>query len=418
MAMALVCMACHNNQDQVTSVADYDNHLNSEKIKTTSKFFELWNKKIKPDSLQLLSFGNVASEYSRYFKGTGNIKFLKKAEKALDKAVEIANINKEGYLRALARNYIAQHRFREALELAEMARQLEGGLKDTQSLLFDVHMELGNYAKAEAYLDSIHNPSEFGYLIRVAKWNDYKGDLDTTIRFMEKALAKAESSRNKKLMLWSYSNIADYYGHAGRISDSYQHYLKTLALDPNNAYAKKGIAWIVYSHEKNGKEAMRILDAITENYQSPDYYLLKAEIADFMGDAKRAVKNREQYRKSVMDKNYGNMYNAYTIDFALEHTKQTNRALNLALAEVENRPTPESYHLLANTYLNMGKPEKALGIVQEHIAGKTFEPAILLSVAEIYKANGLVDQVQTLKQELEDSLYELGPIVGEKIALL
>ena len=69
--------------------------------------------------------------------------------------------------------------------------------------------------------------------------NDHNGDLDTTIRFMEKARDKAEASKNNGLMLWAYTNLADYYGHAGRIEDSYDHYLKTLRIDPENAYAKK-----------------------------------------------------------------------------------------------------------------------------------------------------------------------------------
>ncbi|MDO1498919.1 hypothetical protein Q2T40_00610 [Winogradskyella maritima] len=141
---------------------------------------------------------------------------------------------------------------------------------------------MGNYDTARAQLDSIKDMTDFGYLIRLAKWNDYKGDLDATIRFMEKAMKKVETAKNESLKLWSYTNLADYYGHAGRIKDSYNHYLKALEIDPGNAYAKKGIAWIVFSHENRPKGAMRILDSVTKNYKSPDYYLLKAEIAGYM----------------------------------------------------------------------------------------------------------------------------------------
>ena len=214
--------------DFVSNPEDYNKYLIAETIPATSKHFELWNSKIKPDSTQLLSFSNVAGEYNSFFKKTGNIEYLKKAEQVLLKAVEIANINKASYRRALARNYISQHRFKEALLLTKEAEEIRGGKKETQSLFFDVYMELGNYTKAEKYLDSIKNMSDFGYLIRIAKWNDYKGDLDITIKYMEKAMKKAESSKNKTLLLWSYSNIADYYGHAGRIKDSYRYYLKNI----------------------------------------------------------------------------------------------------------------------------------------------------------------------------------------------
>jgi Tfp pilus assembly protein PilF len=417
----LFLVSCgHKNADFVTNTNDYEAYLVSDTPETTSKYYELWNSKIKPDSIQLLSFANVAGEYSRFFKKTGDIKYLKKAEHALVKAVEIANINKAAYRRGLARNYISQHRFNEALELAEDAAEIGGGKKDTQSLLFDVHMELGNYAKAEQYLDSIKNMSDFGYLIRIAKWNDYKGNLDTTINFMEKAMERAESSKNKTLLVWSYSNIADYYGHAGRIKDSYNHYLKTLELDPQNAYAKKGIAWIVFSHEKNGKEALRILDAVTESYNAPDYYLFKAEIAEFMNDKHGVSSNLEKYYNSIQTNSYayGDMYNAYQVEFYLNHTQEYEKALNLALKEVINRPTPETYSLLAHTYYKMGKKEAALELVETQIIGKTFEPAILYQVAEIYKANYQFDKVRALKTELIGATYELGPASPKEISQL
>jgi tetratricopeptide (TPR) repeat protein len=409
--------SCNSNEKFKTNPKDYNNYLEQQSSKTTSKYFELWNSKITSDSTQLMSFANVASEYNRYFKNTGEISYLKKAEQALDKAVEIANINKASYYRALARNYISQHRFREALQMANLALENKTGLTKSQALLFDVHMELGNYTEAHRYLEHIKNMSDFGYLIRVAKWSDFKGDLDTTIKFMEKALTKAESSKNKNLLLWSYTNLADYYGHAGRIEDSYSHYLKALSIDPKNAYAKKGIAWIVFSFEKNSEEALRIMNAVTNTNESPDYFLLKAEIADYMGNEQSKEANLDRFVMSLDNPDYGAMYNTYSVDFYIEK-QDYDKALNLAFTETKERPTPESHNLLAYIYLKKGDYKKALNIVEEHIIGKTFEPAILLNVAHIYKANEKFEKVETLKRELADATYELGPASIDEIRSL
>ncbi len=398
-----------------TDKEDYDRFLASAPVKPTSKYFKLWNDKIKSDSTQLLSLGNVAGEYSRFFKATGDIQYLKDAEQSLKKAVEIAAVGKSGYLRALARNYISQHRFKEALVLAKEARALGSGEKETQRLLFDLHMELGNYDLANQYLDSIQNMSDFGYLIRVAKWNDHKGDLDTAIQFMEKATAKAVSSKNKSLLLWSYTNLADFYGHAGRIEDSYKLYLRALQIDPQNAYAKKGIAWIVYSYERNGEEALRILDAIMEKNKSPEYYLLKAEVASFLNNDILRVQALDDYYKVVAsNKNYGDMYNAYNVDFLLSMEVE-QKAFELAQEEVLNRPTPESYGLFAYSLLQLGEKQKAMQVIEEHVVNATYEPAILQQAAEIYKANGKKDRVSELKKELLAATYELGPIKEAQI---
>jgi pentatricopeptide repeat protein len=360
----------------------------------------------------------VAGEYTRFFEETGNIQHLKQAEKSLAKALEIAAVNRSSYLRALSRNYIAQHRFKEALPLAMSAREFGSGKKESQSLLFDIHMELGNFQLAERYLDSIKNMSDFGYLIRVAKWNDHKGDLETTIRFMEKAMKKAEFANNRTLKIWAYSNIADYYGHAGNIADSYRYYLKTLELDPGNAYAKKGIAWIIFSHEKNGKEALRILNAIERNYASPDHYLLKSEIAQYMGKDKDAAQYLDQYYNLVQDKAYGRMYTSHQVQFYIDETTNLNKALELALMEVNNRATPETYSLLAYAYFKKGEPEKAMEIVQEYVDGKTFEPAVQLRLYEIYRATGEIDRSVELEKAVTEARYELGPTAMTKIESL
>lgn len=417
--LVLFLSSCQTDSDnQITDKNDYDKYLVSNPQKTSSKYFELWNSKIKTDSSQLMSFGIVGGEYDRYFQNPGDIKYLKKAEQVLKNAANIANGSRAGMYRALARNYISQHRFKEAKQWADSANAIGSGLNQTQGLMFDIHMELGSYNTAEKYLDSLKDMEDFGYLIRLAKWNDHKGDLATTIRFMEKAKEQAENSKNKGLLLLSYTNLADYYGYAGRIKDSYEHFLKALRIDPENAYAKKGIAWIVFSHEKKPEEALRILDSVTKYYKSPTYFLLKSEIAEYMNDDMKSVANLDKYFNLVQDSAYGAMYNAYNISLYLNETEQYDKALELAETEVANRPTPESYSFLAYSYLKMGNKQKARDIVEEHIEGKSYEPAILLRNAEIYKATGSFDRVKQLKDELLDAVYELGPATEKEIAQL
>ncbi|UWX53747.1 hypothetical protein NYZ99_11385 [Maribacter litopenaei] len=211
------------------------------------------------------------------------------------------------------------------------------------------------------------------------------------------------------------TNLADYYGHAGRIEDSYDHYLKALEVDANNAYAKKGIAWIVFSHDKNPKEALRILDSITENHKAPDYFLLKAEIADYMGNDLIRLENIHTYFTEIENPSYGQMYNAYNLDVLINETEQFEKALQLAKEEVSNRPTPESYSWLAYSYLKLGNPEKAKEIIDTYVIDQTYEPSLLYVAATVYKANDMAERINELKQELLGALYELGPGMESEI---
>ena len=276
--------SCTNEKSKITNASDYNTYLNipeNKNIQLTNTEIDFWQKKydVAPNQTSYLS--QLAGYYTSLFDATFEVNHLYKAEELLLKVNSDLKFSEVGPIRALAKNYITQHRFKEAFVLANKALKIGEGFKETQKLLFDVNMELGNYAEAKKNLSKIYNTEDFDYLIRMAKWNDHIGDLPTAITLMEKATSKAELNENKTLKIWSYSNLGDMYGHAGRISDSYAFYLKTLKEDENNYYALKGIAWIAFSHEKNTKEANRIIDIIAKKHNSPDFKLFKAEMAEF-----------------------------------------------------------------------------------------------------------------------------------------
>ena len=110
------------------------------------------------------------------------------------------------------------------------------------------------------------------------------------------------------------------------------------------------------------------------------------------------------------------MYNAHTSKLLADVNSE--KAVELAKIEVQNRPTPMSYDLLAWSYFNTGKKEKALEIIDTFVANKTFEPEAQYHMAKIYKANGKTDKVAALKKELLASSYELGPVTTKQVSQL
>ena len=414
----LFIFACDNKSNQITKTSDYNKYLHlagNESIDFTKKEIQFWQSKYDAAPNQIPFLDLIASKYGTLFEYTGNIKNLYKTEGLLRQSNEANNYSKVATIRSLGQNYIAQHRFKEALVLANKALLIGEGRKETQKLLFDVQMELGNYPEAEKNLNALKDMKEYDYLIRLAKWNDHKGDLKTAITFMEKARDISEKEDNKTLKIWSYSNLGDFYGHAGMIQESYDSYLKTLAIDPNYSYALKGIAWIVFSHERNATEAKRIVEAIEITHNTPDLFLLKSQIAQFEGNKKEADLNKKAYFTLLNANNYGAMYNKYnTLIYADEKVNAT-KALEIAKIEVDHRPTPDSYNLLAWSYLNLGQPKKALEIAKAYVVGKSFEPTIQYHLAMIYKANNQTQKVAPLKEELLYSIYELGPNFEKKV---
>jgi hypothetical protein len=412
----LLTSCTQTSTTKITNKNDYEQYLSvSENLKLKNEKMNLffWENKLEKQQSQYPYLRKIAAVNSALFSTTGDIDYLIEAEQKLQEV----NRKREtsGGLRALARNYISQHRFQESLELLKKAEINGEKLRLTQGMLFDVHLELGNYKEAEEYLTEIKQINDFGYLIRASKWNDVQGNLDTAISFLERALEIVKSGKDKDLLDWSYSNLADYYGHNNEIQKSYNYYLKSLEINPANAYSKKGIAWIVYSYEKNPEEAFRIIEAIQKNHQSPDYYLLKSEMAEYMNDTENKNKNIQLYLSSVQNPKYGDMYNHYNAKLYLEELEKKEEALAIIQKEIKNRPTPESYDLLAWVSYQKGEVEDALIIVEKYVKGKTYEPEAMYHLAEIYKANGYITKAKKLKEELMESSYELGPVMASKI---
>ena len=419
--IGLLVTSCHKPSERVTNANDYNKYLTNTKNQSLSfakEELNFWQKKYEKAPNQISYLGVLASNYSKIFEITGNIDDLKKAETLLIISNESDKYSSVETIRDLAKNYISQHRFKEALELANKAKAIGEGIKETNKLLFDIQMELGNYSEAESSLKQLNDKNDFDYLIRIAKWNDHKGDLKTTIVFMEKAKTIAETYNNKYQKTWAYSNLGDLNGHAGNISKSYEYYLKTLKIDPNNSCSLKGIAWIAFSHEKNTKEAKRIIDVVSKRHNSPDFYLLKAQIAEYENDETSKYDNINKYMSMLENSNYGEMYNSHNVILFAQEKNTRTKALEIAKVEVENRPTPISYDLLAWSYYNLGDKQKALEIEQKFVEGKSFEPKLNYHLATIYKANNQTNKVIALKEELLKRTFELGPNLEIKIISL
>jgi tetratricopeptide (TPR) repeat protein len=413
-----IAISCNKKTKQITNSKEYNNYLNLPKntaLKNVQNDLSFWEKKLQQTPNQYPYNSKIAVANAKIFKLTGNIESLKNAERNLISANEKTNYENAGYLRSLASNYISQHRFKEALKLLLKAENIGAQLKRTQFMLIDVYLELGKLNEVEEYLSKVNNFKDFDYLIRVSKYNDHIGNLDKAIQFLESSLKIAKSSKNQSLIQWNYTNLADYYGHSGRVQESYKAYLNALEINPNNSYAKKGIAWIVYSYERNPKEALRILETVTTENAAPDYHLLKAEIADFTGNTDEKVKQTELYLSKVVNELYGAMYAKYNVLLFAEDAIKTSKAIEIAEQEVASRPTAQSYDLLAWSFFKNGDFKKAFQISQNHVIGKTFEPEALLHSAYILKTNGHKEEAKELKTELLGAIYELGPNAEQTI---
>ena len=418
--ISTVCIVAASCQQKKTiaSKEDYNVYLvdgivakEVEKINTEISF---WQNRLKKDTGNYVDMLELASNHLRLFRLSGNINALKTGDSLLKGSSTKLNNTDPEILYALSQNSIAQHQFQAAAWYTASAKKMNGDLYTIRLLEFDVNMELGKYQEAYKNLQSLKDKSAFDYLIRLAKWEDHRGNINGAISIMEQAFDKVKDKK-KSLYCWTLSNLADMYGHAGKVKLAYKSYLAVLEKDPANLYCLKGIAWIAYAHDNNTAEAKRMLQFILSQTEMPDLKLILAQLADTEGNEIEKRKHLNEFVVAVARPGYGDMYNKYLIEIFAEELKDDKKAISLAEKELKNRFTPETCDWMAWTYYNNGEIEKAMEFSKNYVHKMTFEPAPAMHTAFIYAANGKTEEAKKMLKECLKSSFELGPVATSQI---
>ena len=413
--VVLVLTGCVQKKKMIVDPEHYKVYLitsGDNSLVECQRGMEFWKARLSKIGDDETSQLKLASLYASRFKLNGKIEDIYASDSLYEKVLKNYPQGHVGIYQALATNSITKHEFRQARNYVESALAIGDNKAASLYMMADVNLELGDYAGAKTVLKSFTNKNSFAYLIREAKVKDHEGKLDTAIFLMEKALDRIKE--NKSLFTWTTSNLGDMYGHAGRVEEAYQAYLDVLKTDPEYDYALKGIAWIAFSHDHNTSEAKRIINLIAGKRSTPDMHLLLAEIAAFEKNEPEKVFQLKSFESKARDPKYSGMYNKYLATLEAEELSNPAKAIEIAEQEIHNRPTPQSYDLLAWGYYQQGQIEKAVEVAQHYIEGKTFEPEAIYHLGLIYH-NLDEKKSQKFLAEASESSFELGPAISANI---
>lgn len=415
-------LGCKNLDEPIVRSSDYEKYMQlvaTDSMHTLQRIvsdMDFWMKRLEKNPDDVVAKVSLAGLYGARFKTAGDINDIHTSDSLYMVANPLFKTNSSSIYRSLAANCITQHKFRQAQSYIDSALSMGDDLYLSLLMQCDIAMELGNLYVAQRSLDQIADKNNFDYLIREAKLLDHKGDLPGAVKKMEIARHKAIDSKKDALILWATSNLGDMYGHANRYKESYQCYLDVLKIKPDYLYALKGIAWLAFSHDKNEAEAKRILNYLSKLHPVPDYDLLLAKIAAHEKEDAMEEKLNDKFIAEVSDKRYGDMYNKYVFYLMTDKKNDFDKALTIARTEVNNRPTAQSYDLLAWINFKMGNKDEALSIAKRYVENKNFEPDALYHLGMIYADAGNITKAKHFIQEANSAAFELGPELATKIS--
>ncbi len=412
--VVLFLLSCAQEQKAplVVNIQEVEPYLQADTVPQLSKCdteIRFWKKRT-PD---LISLSKIGSLYASRFKLSGEVQDILISDSIFNELANSPYGKTSEIYHMLAANAITQHQFRKAENYIRQAYEIGNNKPTTLLMSIDINLELGNLDMARDTLKKFTNRNSFACLIRRSKLKDHEGDLDSAILLMQMAVERAGS--NKSLLCWAKSNLADMYGHAGMISESYQAHLEVLKLNPTFDHSLKSIAWIAFSHDKNPAIATYILSHLQLVRPIPDYNFLLAQIARFENDQEKEYDLLKKYVDQTSKEEYGGMYAKYLAILKAEKFSSPQETIELAQEEIMRRPCPQSYDLLGWGYYHAGEPEKALEVIQNYVEEVTFEPEALYHMGIIYKANGMTGKARELLKEAKESAFELGPEVAGSI---
>ncbi|NRB48573.1 MAG: hypothetical protein HRU41_12930 [Saprospiraceae bacterium] len=389
--------------------AEYFNHERS----TLLEQVNFWAERLADQATNSIYQQKLASLQAQYFRLSGEVQFLRSSDSLLlDLARRFPNTvaNWQG----LAQNAITGHEFAKADRYINQALAI--GEKRYQSSLIkvDVLLERGARMEALGLLNGLGNSYKFEYLTRQVKLQDELGELEDAIVWMEKAVGRAKTSGDSSLVSWSLANLADMYGHQGKIKKSYNTFLQALQYNPAELHALKGIAWIAFSHDKAPTLAKGIIEFLQSLQDVPDYDLLLADIATYQQDFQQAAQYTGRFLDRASKEIYGFLYTRPLAERQMA-SGQLEENDGRTKAEIDQRAHPLSYALRAQYLHERGSKDAAIKLLEEKVLGQTEEPDALYLAGMVFKQNGKTKEAKALLKAAREAAFELGPIAEIEI---
>lgn len=373
-----------------------------------------WEARFEKDERQYPYLLKIAANYSELFEISGNDQYLLKEGTLLNQILEEYQLQEAGLFRRLAQNAMNRHAFEEAIEFALQAKKLKEKEYITDLLLFDLHSELGNAQLANKFLDTYPRKNTFAYLVRKSKALDGEGDLIRAIDYMDRAAKAAKDSKDSISLAWTFNMLGDYHGHWGKFQKAYHYFQRALQINPLDAFATQKIISILINVDQNYPLAQQMLNRLKQSNQSPLLLALEAELEKAKGYPERSKQLMKDFVMSAEQAPFQDMYRTYLFYAYNDDLNNPEKALSLALEEIHQRPTPESYDLQMWSLLNQDRLQEAQAIAGTFVIDQSEEPIVLYHLYQLHKAMGDHKKANLYKEKLSKADLELGrPIMIE-----
>ena len=202
--------------------------------------------------------------------------------------------------RMLATVLLSQHRFREAIVVAEETRALNPQDAWNHGVLGDAYLELGEYDAAWASYDTMMRirPSAQAYA-RVAHAVELRGHLDRALETMRMS-AEAISPHDPEALAWHYAQLGHLHFELGQLDDADREYRRAAFAFPGHPYALAGRIRVAAAAGRY-HDALALARPLLEQTGSPEIAAQVGDLHAALGDAPAAARYYDEAERLERD---------------------------------------------------------------------------------------------------------------------
>ena len=339
----------------------------------------------------------LADALLRRARVSGNAGLAIRAETVLQRVLR-DEPQSYGTRRMLGAVLLSQHRFRDAIAQAEMARLQRPDDDWNYGVIGDAHIELGEYGEAfEAFQRMIDLRPTAGAYARASYALELRGRLDAAVRAMRMS-TDATSPSDAESIAWHHAQLGDLYRQMGRTKEASTEYTWAEHAFPGHPFAERGLAGLL-EQEGDLRGALARLEALMTRTPSPDVAAKIGDLRAALGDdtdAERAYALAEAGWRSDAP------HPAQFARFLAEHNRELPEALVLAERAAADRRDIFTQDALAWVYFKSGRVNDAAAAIAQALRTGTRDRSILYHAAAITTALGDVTHGRRFARDATD----------------
>ena len=351
-----------------------------------------WAAQTKKDAQDPLSRAQLAHWYLESYRETGDGADITRAEQAALASLKIRP--SDAALLQLSRVYLNQHRFTEALKVAQLAAPAN---PDGYRLAADTQYELGDYAAAEK--DARRAPplgDDPSFYALMSRFSELKGDSKTQLDLLRKATQEADASldASPQSISWFHERLGRALWMSGQGDEAARQYQRALDVFPRDYRSMVAMARLE-SARNSPKAAIEWGEKAAAIVPAPDTLAL-------LGDAYRALRQNEKARAQfalvekigALASAQGVLYDRQRAIYYADHDLQPAVAVKLARGELKVRHDIYAYDTLAWTLFKAGQLDEAATNMKRALAWNTRDASLWFHAGTIAAARRQNDEAR------------------------